>query len=114
MPLIAVLAWRIYRTGGFVRRRGEGGGIIAPPAYPGDDSPFYRIEARLSGLGLARASHELLSDWIERVGRLRPELRMESLRGLLDLHYRYRFDPAGLSQDERSRLAAGVDAWLGE
>jgi hypothetical protein len=34
------------------------------------------------------------------------------LRPLLALHYRHRFDPAGLATGERQRLRADAEAWL--
>jgi hypothetical protein len=34
------------------------------------------------------------------------------LRVLLDLHYRYRFDPRGLGPVQREQLRAGVQEWL--
>jgi len=36
------------------------------------------------------------------------------LRPLLALHYRYRFDPAGLSSAEREQLRASARAWLAQ
>jgi len=33
---------------------------------------------------------------------------------LLEMHYRYRFDPAGISAGERHRLEEGVKTWLAE
>ena len=38
----------------------------------------------------------------------------QGLRRLLDLHYRYRFDPAGLDVADRDRLKAQAHAWLRE
>jgi len=111
VPLVAVLAWRIYRAGGFVRRRGQHDHVAAV-ARPGGDSPFYRIEKMLAESGVVRAPHEPFGEWIERAGRVRPELHVPDLRALLELHYRYRFDPAGLPADERSVFAAGVEQWL--
>ena len=36
----------------------------------------------------------------------------DALRRIAELHYRYRFDPAGIGADERHALRAGVEAWL--
>jgi hypothetical protein len=38
----------------------------------------------------------------------------ESLHTILDLHYRYRFDPAGLSDQDRLRLRDLAHSWLAE
>jgi len=111
VPLIAVLAWRVHRAGGFVRKR-RAAPASEPRSSHGAVSPFYRIEARLAALGCARLPHEPLSEWIERAGRTWAKLDVETLRELLDLHYRHRFDPEGLDDRGRSALAAGVAQWL--
>ena len=111
VPLVAVLVWRIRRAGGFVRRRKTR--LAAPAhAWPGADSELYRIETLLASLDLARGAHEAWGEWLERVKRLRPELDVAQLQVLLMLHYRYRFDPAGLEATQRRALADGVEAWI--
>src|SRR5207249_3040210 len=57
--------------------------------------------------GLGRQIAEPPSAWIERI-------HATELAPILDLHYRYRFDPAGLSPTERAELRAQADAWLRE
>ena len=77
------------------------------------DSEFYLIGQRLAELGFARHSCETLSAWLERIGAAPlPGLSTETLRPLLALHYRYRFDPQGLSPAAREELAAAVTLWL--
>jgi hypothetical protein len=41
-----------------------------------------------------------------------PGVAVTALRPLLSLHYRYRFDPAGLAGAEREQLRAEAEAWL--
>ncbi|HIG27907.1 MAG TPA: transglutaminase domain-containing protein [Verrucomicrobiales bacterium] len=78
---------------------------------PGQDSEFFRIEQALHSKGYLRQTGECLTDWLNRLESV-PELDIESLRPLLALHYRYRFDP-GLSEDhDREELRMGVDSWL--
>lgn len=82
---------------------------------PGLDSEFYRLERRLAARGVPRQPGEPLSAWLVRatdepaLKELRPPL-LELLR----LHYRLRFDPRGLSREERGQLARaaqnGLDA----
>ena len=44
-------------------------------------------------------------DWVARIeSRLPAGWRGSELREIASLHYRYRFDPAGLPQPERRRL----------
>ena len=39
-------------------------------------------------------------------------LPLDALAPLLDLHYRYRFDPAGISAEEMALLRDAAQAWL--
>jgi len=112
VPLVAILAWRLW-----ARRRVRS----LPPVVPasaaarreGVDSDFYRVERRLSELGFARAPAEPLTRWLDAVtAAAPPTVATSALRPLLALHYRYRFDPAGLAAAERRRLRAEVEAWL--
>jgi protein-glutamine gamma-glutamyltransferase len=112
IPLVGVLVWRLW-----ARRRVHAGAplgvAVAPARRAGDDSEFYRVERRLSELGFARAPDESLGRWLEAVSAGAPAtLATGPLRPLLDLHYRYRFDPAGLGAVERQRLRADAEAWL--
>lgn len=113
LPLMGFLAWRIYS-----RRRAA----VAPaPAAraatrrdgQGRDSEFYRVEALLAARGLARGPDEPLGPWLRGLAeRAEPEFDVPALEPLVRLHYRYRFDPAGLAPAERRALGAGVEAWL--
>jgi hypothetical protein len=112
IPLIAILAWRLW-----ARRRVER--PSAPATAPGrtagagEDSEFYRVARRLTELGFERPPGEPLGRWLDVVAAAAPpELAPASLRALLALHYRYRFDPAGLATPERQRLRADAEAWL--
>ncbi len=86
------------------RHRGNAGGA-GSVAWPGLDSEFYELERKLAQRGLARQPSEPLSEWLQRAtgepGLARARTPLESL---LLLHYRYRFDPQGLSPQERQVL----------
>ena len=71
----------------------------------GLDSEFYLLERKLAERGVQRDASEPLSDWLERAA-VAPDLGdlRGSLHELLGLHYRYRFDPLGLSEAEREAL----------
>lgn len=88
---------------------------VPPPDWPGLDSEFYHLTARLAELGLPRQPDEPLGPWLERV-LADPSLvaPRESLQRLLRLHYRFRFDPAGLSPAERAELAREVTQCLAQ
>lgn len=73
--------------------------------WPGRDSEFYQLERRLAVRIGPRRADEPLSRWLERAAT-EPSLAggRELLGDLLKAHYRYRFDPQGLSADERETL----------
>lgn len=113
IPLFVFFAWRLY-TAKRVRhhaasRKDKG----AEAGSSGHDSEFYQVEMKLDEIGLIRRPMEPLSTWIERVC-VDPRVfcAQDEALELLRLHYRCRFDPAGISQTERARLGAGAEAWL--
>jgi transglutaminase-like putative cysteine protease len=113
-PVMAVLLYYII----FQRRRkaGRASGKTVPETarlWPGHDSAFYRLEKSLAERGLPRPPPETLADWLERALQ-EPALAAlrAPLRELLRLHYRYRFDPSGLSIAERKALTKNAEAAL--
>jgi hypothetical protein len=112
IPLVAILVWRSWAR----RRVGAPSPAVAgaaATARTGEDSEFYGVARRLSELGFERAPGEPLARWLAAVAAAAPlAVATEPLRPLLDLHYRYRFDPAGLATAERQRLRAESQAWL--
>lgn len=104
-----ILIWKLVTEGGLVRLAERVGG--ARSNRPGADSEFYAIEAQLARKAPRRLSEPLL-EWLARAAEaLEPGLRVQIER-LAGLHYRYRFDPAGLGPDERAGLAAGCTELL--
>ena len=115
IPLVLILVWRLY----FRRRRTRlpDAAPAAPRArtWTGADSELYAVEARLGAIGLARLPSEPVSSWLARIETAAPEaLATAPLREMARLHYRYRFDPSGLSAAERERLRASARAWLAQ
>jgi len=110
LPLLAWLAWRTLRG-----RRAEtaatmdAAGLNRP--WPGQDSEFYLVERRMAQLGHARRDDEPISEWLARTPA---QPGSESLQRLARLHYRHRFDPAGLPAPEREALRAQALAWLAQ
>lgn len=113
VPLVLLLAWRIYSRKRLTRSGAGRARVRDTRPRTGQDSEFYLIEQRLGGLGLARGEWEPLSRWVERL-RQAPDLAasVEALPRILRLHYRHRFDPAGLSAQERERLREDVAGWI--
>ena len=104
-PILALLLYQII----FRRRRRqqmqsrEGPGATA--AWPGLDSEFYQIEQKMVERGAGRQPSEPLSAWLLRAMNDPALADLQSqLRELLRLHYRYRFDPRGLTQADREAL----------
>jgi len=113
--LIPTLALLLYRIIFQSRRRHHRRPVEPGPAliWPGLDSEFYQLELKLAARGVARRHSEPLSDWLARASDnpLMNDLET-SLHDLLRLHYRYRFDPRGLSRRERSELRCATEACL--
>jgi protein-glutamine gamma-glutamyltransferase len=80
----------------------------------GHDSEFYRIEQALARTGCYRRPDEPLQSWLQRLQIILPAQQFTDLQVILDLHYRYRFDPEGLTSAERDRLTTLSRDWLRE
>ena len=81
--------------------------------WPGKDSEFYLIDARMKSVGLGRRADELVSRWLIRLSQAGLEApAIEALRSIVLLHHRYRFDPNALTVIERGTLREEVDRWL--
>jgi len=97
------LLFQIVRQRRRIQGKGPGGRRAA--VWPGLDSEFYQIEKQLADRGLVRGLDETLADWLERAAAEPSLVSLKApLRGLLRLHYRYRFDPQGLSDSDRDEL----------
>jgi hypothetical protein len=108
--MLGYLAWR--QVSGKRWRRSRNAGIDgAGIDRPGLDSDFYLIEKKLAAKVAARQEAEPVTRWIERIQVREPGLAGR-LSQLVALHYRHRFDPAGLTPNERKRLKDGVRDWL--
>ncbi|HYY05174.1 MAG TPA: transglutaminase domain-containing protein [Candidatus Limnocylindria bacterium] len=112
VPLVLVLAWRLYGRRRVGRATTETARGEPAPRHPGADSEFYRIVDRLTAAGLGRDPTEPVSAWIRRLEASGAPVAVDALRRIAELHYRYRFDPAGIGADERRALRADAEAWL--
>jgi hypothetical protein len=112
IPFILLLARRVYSRNR-VKRREKGEEMKGTEKLrPGMDSEFYLVEKRLTELGYVRHPGETLSDWLGRIEGESPADSSQRLQSILSLHYRYRFDPKGLTSEERSALKSIVKSWL--
>jgi hypothetical protein len=106
IPVLLLLLYQIlFRRGRKRQRPKRTGADEVLMSWPGLDSEFYLLEQRLAGRGVARHPSESLSDWLARALD-DPSLKdlRAPLQKLLQLHYRYRFDPQGLTGPERETL----------
>ncbi len=99
IPLVGILIWRIFFRKKLVEQKRSARRQFS---WPGLDSEYYELEARLAAAGHERHPHETPAQWIARLGR--HGIGHPSLPALLDLHYRHRFDPRGLQTAERVAL----------
>ena len=84
--------------------------------FPGADSAFYLVESHLEKAAFPRMPGEPMCLWLDRIADAPPG-EMEHIRQLwplLSLHNRYRFDPMGLSPEEKEQLVSGVELWIKE
>jgi hypothetical protein len=113
IPVLGLLLYQIVARARRHRRKGGLEGKAAAILWPGLDSEFYELEKVLLKRGIPREPGEPLSDWLVRA-TANPTLSdfRDELQELLRLHYRYRFDPLGLSSSERSALQTQAGACL--
>jgi hypothetical protein len=85
-------------------------------AWPGLDSEFYELEKRLAKKGYVRQPQESAGQWLMRAVESTPGLNKteQSAKEVLRLHYKYRFDPEGLTGEERERLRQGAQQLVTE
>jgi protein-glutamine gamma-glutamyltransferase len=113
IPVLLGLLGRLFFGKQWKRFRQEQKRKAAAARWPGSDSEFYRLQATLGRLGRPRNPGESLVDWLQHLSN-HPLLaaQREALDRVLRLHYRYRFDPAGLGTAEREELRAQVRTCL--
>jgi hypothetical protein len=90
------------------------GAWCAPDAsQPGADSDVYPLLRWLEERGIARGSGEPLGRWLKRLERRGDTDGVDEIVAvILPVHYRYRFDPRGISNEERVALKRRARRWL--
>lgn len=108
-PLLVFLLYRLLRRKPGERRNAKLAGMDRLPNRLGLDSEFFALERRLGEMGFVREPGESQSQLVQRALR---DPRVASLRevmqAMLHAHYRLRFDPMGLTSEEREALALRV------
>ena len=83
------------------------------PARPGDEygaSEFAPVARHLEALGHPRRPGETSREWLARLGPAAGPPGETAT--LLDLHDRHRYDPRGLTPQERRDFAAAAERWI--
>ncbi len=104
--LLAIyLIWRIFSAKQKLNRSTQDKkSAMLKPSCQGLDSEFYLVEQCLQNTALARQHNESIQQWIRR-------LEIPALNRLYKLHYQLRFDPIGLSSEQRQVLRQQASAW---
>lgn len=112
IALVLFLAWHMH-TRRWIRGKGQND-FLAPRPCPGGDSEFYAVEEALQAQGFLRQPWEAIHTWLERLRQqhMLSEEQHDRLKDLFLLHDRYRFDPQGITPEERERLRASARRWL--
>ena len=108
---LSFMGWRELRGGRWHRARHPRAQAAAGFARPGLDSDFYRVLKVLERQMTTRSPATPLRTWLHGLP-LPAGAGRDRLLGMLELHYRFRFDPGGLPPDERAALKAGSEQWL--
>lgn len=113
VPLTLILLWRIYARKKRVSADSEGAREEIRGPASGVDSAFYLIERHLAERGFPRRKGETFLMWIKRIeSGSETQISIPPLHAMLRLHYRYRFDPQGISEAEKVTLGQEVQSWL--
>lgn len=114
-PLIFILMWKLGSKKG-VRRLSPKQRLLKPNVkaeLSQSNSDFYLIENALKELGLSRHPSEPLKAWIQRIKEDATTADLiDGIIPIVELHYRDRFDPAGIKEAEKTRLNAAIRSWL--
>ena len=113
IPLVIFILMRFYSRKRINKDREKREDKEVKDIREGTDSAFYLIEGKLAQSGYGRRASETLTDWLDRIETLHPQsLSSGSLKPILALHYRYRFDPEGITIAEKEALKSRVQLWL--
>jgi len=115
--LIPLLVWMLWRIFGKQRRvrTGQADSSDRQERLPGRDSAFYQVEQQLTQAGLGRRPGEPIGAWITRLEQPpKPVANAGLLRTIVHLHYAYRFDPEGETENQRQAIRERVDEWMGK
>lgn len=105
VALLLLYAYRQRRLSLFSIKFGRTSDTSSGPGGSDATHALFAIERRLALQGHGRLRGETWMAWCRRIGQ-------PSLRPIVQLYNRVRFDPAGVDEAARQRLDAQVDHWL--
>lgn len=105
MVLALILIWRIATSEQVILRKVPNESAEPASLDQGADSSFFRIERFLEESGFTRGRGEVVSRWLQRIGH-------SELLPLLQIHNKWRFDPAGIDENDKALLINQVDDWI--
>jgi hypothetical protein len=111
LAVLLFMAWRELRGGRWRQTRQRRTGAQHRSTAPGWDSEFYAVVDFLEARSGARPTTVPLNEWINGLA-LSDSNALVELQRILALHYRLRFDPKGLSPEERSDLGQAATSWM--
>ncbi|MBI4005061.1 MAG: transglutaminase domain-containing protein [Gammaproteobacteria bacterium] len=109
IPLIGYFAWRIYFKERMAKIKKNQSKISTTFQKLGSDSSLYKLIAQIEQLNLPRRPGETLPAWISRIEGINP---YKNIQPILTLHYRYRFDPAGVEATVKQEMNALIEIKL--
>jgi hypothetical protein len=113
LPLFFVIFRRLFKKRKKKDQKPDAIEHHTPFTPVGNDSEIFIIEKLLEEKVFRRYPSETLPHWLHRIKKRRPDLAAaKNLDTLLSIHYRYRFDPNGISNGERDFLTTGAAAWI--
>jgi hypothetical protein len=113
-PLSLILTWRMgWHRRLLPKRFCNVKNHDLPPIEVGIDSACYQIVAWYQKQGMQRKPHQTLKTWFANLA-FRDNGNNQLLDQIVTLHYRYRFDPVGLTSSEREHLEDLVRRWLAQ
>lgn len=113
IPLVLILIKRLYSGDKMKTIRLSKAKDAESIIVETEESPFYAIETHLIRLGHHRPDHLPIRQWlVSYLATTGLKDCGKDLESIVDLHYRLRFDPKGLTVAERDGLQKRVEQWL--
>lgn len=113
VPLVLLLAWRLSGKKRISPSPESGENARKGVKHAGIDSSFYQVILRLDRLGLPRLPGESPRRWLARIAPgLHKDIISDELYEMLAIHNKYRFDPLGITREQKDKLDTWVQEWL--